>query len=699
MASSLDGGRAALARAIAPGPNIHAARGHGRHDHAHRLAGAQGPGDVRGHPLHVCARPPRRPTRCRITTPTVSRKASTIPPGRGIATIPYLINTPRRHRDPHHGQRRFAVARRGLARRRLSADRRSRRAGGADRVRAAASLAHAEDRRRTAVLAGRRHHARRHARHQRRAGLRILPAQARRRLDAMHLLRLRRRPTSAPCTSARRPAASRSRRPRSTAWREALQAVIDQTEIRHIYLVGGSLTDARKEGERFLQLARFVKQANKRGIPVALGSGALPDDVIEQFHAEQLVQHVCFNLEMWSEPLFAKVCPGKNRYVGYGRWIEALETAVRLWGRGNVYSAMVAGIELEPEHGLEWEEAARIALQGAEDLCSRGIIPIYSLVWPVGGRTALRLPRPHPQLFRDAELRLPGDPQAPRPDGLRGVHVPSLRVHAARVRRSIAAGSSPHERDTAARVERTRSVIDRPPEHGLLGQPDAAHGEPARRVRLPRRRCQVARRGRCRPAARSAQHRPLPARVRRPGLAREEAGRFANAPRRGGVPGQAQPRLHGQCDPLQRPALCDLGQSRGRPALGQARARGRGLPRRQPGPHAHLRASDARAGARRRAGAGRHPRSAGPARDARRRRRTGNVFRAAHRALSGPHRRSPRAARRRRRRARARRGRRCGRSRRRCETAITTARLRLGQGRRADVGHVPSRDRAGLPRA
>jgi hypothetical protein len=47
---------------------------------------------------------------------------------------------------------------------------------------------------------------------------------------------------------------------------------------------------------------------------------------------------------------------------------------------------MVAGIELEPEHGLEWQEAARIALEGAEDLCSRGIIPIYSLVWPSGGR-------------------------------------------------------------------------------------------------------------------------------------------------------------------------------------------------------------------------------------------------------------------------------------------------------------------------
>jgi len=167
---------------------------------------------------------------------------------------------------------------------------------------------------------------------------------------------------------------------------EALAAVTGQAEIRHIYLVGGSLTDWRKEGERFLQLARFVKQANTHGIPVTLGSGALPDEQIEQFHAEGLVDNVCFNLEMWSEPLFGKICPGKNRYVGYARWIAALETAVRLWGRGHVYSAMVAGIELEPEHGLDWQAAARTALEGAEDLCRRGILPIYSLVWPVGGR-------------------------------------------------------------------------------------------------------------------------------------------------------------------------------------------------------------------------------------------------------------------------------------------------------------------------
>jgi hypothetical protein len=167
---------------------------------------------------------------------------------------------------------------------------------------------------------------------------------------------------------------------------EAMTAVMAETEIRHIYLVGGSLADPRLEGERFLQLARAVKDSNPDHIPVCLGSAALPQDVLQQFYDEKLVDAVCFNLEIWSEKLFSQVCPGKNRYVGYDDWIAALENAVSLWGRGRVYSAMVAGVELEPEYGMDWEDAANLAIDGAEDLCSRGIIPVYSLHWPAGGK-------------------------------------------------------------------------------------------------------------------------------------------------------------------------------------------------------------------------------------------------------------------------------------------------------------------------
>ena len=91
--------------------------------------------------------------------------------------------------------------------------------------------------------------------------------------------------------------------------------------------------------------------------------------------------------------MFAKICPGKNKFVGFERWLESLEIAVSLWGKGRVYSAMVAGIELEPEYNLSWESAAELAVNGAEDLCRRGVIPIYSLYWPVGGRD-------HPDYFK-----------------------------------------------------------------------------------------------------------------------------------------------------------------------------------------------------------------------------------------------------------------------------------------------------------
>lgn len=167
---------------------------------------------------------------------------------------------------------------------------------------------------------------------------------------------------------------------------ETLAAVVAESPIRHVYLVGGSMIDWRDEGDRYVELARLTQEVVGHRIPVTCGSGALPEESLRRLHGEGLVDSVCFNLEVWSEELFAKVCPGKQRFVGYERWIGSLEKAVALWGPGRVYSAMVAGIELGPEYGLSAGEAAGIALDGAADLCARGILPIYSLYFsPSGG--------------------------------------------------------------------------------------------------------------------------------------------------------------------------------------------------------------------------------------------------------------------------------------------------------------------------
>ena len=48
--------------------------------------------------------------------------------------------------------------------------------------------------------------------------------------------------------------------------------------------------------------------------PAAAAAAASTDlwSSLRQLHGEGLVANVCFNLEVWSEPLFAKVCPGKK---------------------------------------------------------------------------------------------------------------------------------------------------------------------------------------------------------------------------------------------------------------------------------------------------------------------------------------------------------------------------------------------------
>ena len=104
-----------------------------------------------------------------------------------------------------------------------------------------------------------------------------------------------------------------------------------------------------------------------------------------------------------------------------------------LFGVGRVYSAMVAGIELEPEHGFGVGEATELAVAGAEDLCSRGITPLYSLYYPLG---KLADPEERKGLRTYFEGLSVGYADVRRRLGcqhLGRLHVPPLCLHAARM--------------------------------------------------------------------------------------------------------------------------------------------------------------------------------------------------------------------------------------------------------------------------
>ena len=167
---------------------------------------------------------------------------------------------------------------------------------------------------------------------------------------------------------------------------DSLARVVETTvaalqEVNHIYLVAGSLTDSRQEGERYLQLTAALVAAGVRDVPITAGPSALcraDTSALKEAGAAA----VSYNLEVWGREMFAAVCPGKNRFIGYDAWLQRLAEAADVFGPGNVLTAMVAGIEVDHPQGCSSvEEALDAAEQGADWLITHGVAPVYSLHW------------------------------------------------------------------------------------------------------------------------------------------------------------------------------------------------------------------------------------------------------------------------------------------------------------------------------
>lgn len=152
-------------------------------------------------------------------------------------------------------------------------------------------------------------------------------------------------------------------------------------ETRHIYLVAGSMADIHEEAERYIQIARFLNQATNSKLNICCGSSALPKEASLELK-KQGVDAVCFNLEIWDKDLWEKICPGKSKFVGRENWLQGLTDAVEVFGRGNVMSAFVSGIEIMQPYGYSTHKALTSSLEGAEWLLQRGIIPLFTLYWP-----------------------------------------------------------------------------------------------------------------------------------------------------------------------------------------------------------------------------------------------------------------------------------------------------------------------------
>lgn len=165
--------------------------------------------------------------------------------------------------------------------------------------------------------------------------------------------------------------------------REALK---EPGRFTGICLTSGSNTHGKEpfdlEVDYYIEILQAIGEnfAVKK-FPSQLIATAFNEKQLARLYEETGLTSYTADLEVLNEKLFDWICPGKKEWIGYQEWKDRLIRAVDIFGRGNVSSGIVGGVELAKPHGFTSEdEALKSTLEEAEYLASRGVNSVY-IVW------------------------------------------------------------------------------------------------------------------------------------------------------------------------------------------------------------------------------------------------------------------------------------------------------------------------------
>ena len=115
--------------------------------------------------------------------------------------------------------------------------------------------------------------------------------------------------------------------------------------------------------------------------PSQLIASAFDEKQLARLYEQTGLMSYTSDLEVLGEEKFNWVCPGKAQSVGYKDWRQRLINAVGIFGRGNVGTGLVGGVELAKPYGFTSEaDALSSTLEEAEYLAVHGVTTVY-IVW------------------------------------------------------------------------------------------------------------------------------------------------------------------------------------------------------------------------------------------------------------------------------------------------------------------------------
>jgi hypothetical protein len=157
------------------------------------------------------------------------------------------------------------------------------------------------------------------------------------------------------------------------------EALTQPGRYRSIQFCGGSLLggDELLDDEVNLYidiLKRLEKYLSDERAMVQMVATAYNERQIRRLHDETILTGYTSDIEVLDENVFAQVCPGKARAIGYQGWKDRLFRAADIFGAGRVTTGIVSGVELAQPFGFSSEEEAlEKSLREAEDLARHGI--------------------------------------------------------------------------------------------------------------------------------------------------------------------------------------------------------------------------------------------------------------------------------------------------------------------------------------
>ncbi|MBV4416044.1 radical SAM protein [Clostridium tyrobutyricum] len=164
------------------------------------------------------------------------------------------------------------------------------------------------------------------------------------------------------------------------------EALKEPGRLESVFLTAGSILSGDEifddEVNLYIDILQAIGENFKtKRFPSQMISSAFNEKQLQKIYENTGIMSFTSDIEVLDEKKFKWICPGKDKLIGYKEWKRRIIAAVDIFGRGNVNSGIVGGVELAKPYGFKDEdEALKSILEEAEKFAEKGV-SIVQCVW------------------------------------------------------------------------------------------------------------------------------------------------------------------------------------------------------------------------------------------------------------------------------------------------------------------------------